>query len=124
MEAALVDDAFFFALEAERTQALVARDLPTLERLHAPEYELITPTGRVFSRQRYLEAIAAEPFYAGWAHGPMRVRRSPAMAIVRYAAQISFPSGKVMACWHQDSYELRGGQWQAVWSQATAQPVG
>ena len=34
------------------------------ERLHAPEYQLITPAGRTYSRTRYLEMIKAEAFYA------------------------------------------------------------
>jgi len=122
------DAAFFTALEQARTQAIVQRDMPTIERLHAPDYELVTPAGRVFSRARYLAAIAAEPFYAAWAHGPMQARISPAMALLRYQATITFPSGRVVLCWHTDSYEWRaeGGAagWQAVWSQATQLPAG
>lgn len=114
-----IDADFFRALETERTRALVARDLPALERLHAPEYELITPAGVVFSRERYLARIAQEPFYASWDHGPMQVRVTPAMALVRYPARLGFPSGKLVSCWHTDSYELRDGAWVAVWSQAT-----
>lgn len=110
---------FFRALEVERTQALVARDMPTVQRLHSPEYELITPPGNVFSRERYLGAIAAEPFYSSWDCGPISVRVSSLMAVVRYRARIGFPSGRVVDCWHTDSYELKGGEWQAVWSQAT-----
>ena len=113
---------FFRALEAERTRALVGQDMAAIERLHATDYELITPAGVVFSRARYLTAIAASPFYAAWEHGPMQVRVTPAMAMVRYAARISFPSGSVVDCWHTDSYELRGDVWQAVWSQATHRP--
>lgn len=116
---------FFRALEVRRTQALVARDMPTIERLHAPEYQLITPPGAVFSRERCLAAIAAEPFYASWDHGPMEVRVSPAMAAVRYKARLGFPFGRAVECWHTDTYELRQGAWQAVWSQATGiPPVG
>ena len=59
-------------LESERTRAIVSRDLAAVERLHAPEYELITPPGRVWSRARYIAAIAAEPFYASWECGPIR----------------------------------------------------
>lgn len=113
----------FRALERRRTQALVDRDLPLIERLHAPDYQLITPDGRVFSRARYLAAIADAPFYAGWAHGEMQVRLSPGMALLRYPATISFPSGKVVRCWHTDSYERIGGDWLAVWSQATQWPA-
>ena len=118
-----VDDNFFRALESERTRAIVNRDLTGIERLHAQEYELITPSGRVWSRARYIAAIAAQPFYASWECGPIQVRRSSAMAMVRYAAKITFPSGSVVDCWHTDSYELRGNVWQAVWSQATARPA-
>jgi len=113
---------FFRALEIERTQALVSRNLPVIERLHAPGYQLVTPSGAVFSRERYVSAIAAEPFYALWDHGPMSVRVSPAMAVVRYRARLGFPSGRIVECWHIDTYELLQGKWQAVWSQATAIP--
>jgi hypothetical protein len=106
-------------LEHERTRALVARDMPTIERLHAAEYQLVTPSGTTFTRERYLAALAAGPFYAGWELGPIAVRLSPAMALLRYAAVLRFPSGGVVTCWHTDSYERRDGRWQAVWSQAT-----
>jgi hypothetical protein len=107
------------AIERSRIQALLQRDMPLLRQLHAPEYQLITPAGRVFTRERYLAAIEAEPFYTGWDAGEMHVRVSAQMAVLRYVARLSFPSGKALDCWHTDHYELRGGQWQAVWSQAT-----
>lgn len=111
---------FFYALEERRTRALVQRDSATLEELHAPEYQLITPTGRVLTREAYLGAVQAEPFYAAWdIMGEMSLRLSATMAIVRYKARIEFPSGRVFVCWHTDSYELRASGWQAVWSQAT-----
>jgi hypothetical protein len=110
-------------LERVRTEALVQRDLPTIERLHAPDYELITPSGRVYDRQAYIDAIASEPFYASWQHGPMRVRMSAEMALLRYQALIKLASGRVVACWHIDAYQLRSGSWQAVWSQATELPL-
>jgi hypothetical protein len=52
----------------------------------------------------------------------MSVRVSPAMAVVRYRARLGFPSGRVVECWHIDTYELLQGKWQAVWSQATGIP--
>ncbi len=46
------------------------------------------------------------------------------MAIVRYQATLELGSasghGTPFQCWHTDSYELKSGHWQAVWSQATA----
>lgn len=106
-------------LEHLRTRALVERDMAVIERLHAPEYQLITPSGTVFSRERYLAALAAEPFYAKWEVGVIDVRLSAEMALLRYQATLHFPSGRVVVCWHTDSYERRGPHWQAVWSQAT-----
>lgn len=117
------DADLFRRLEVERTRALVQRDIAAIEAMHAPEYELITPKGRVMSRERYIALIAAEPFYANWEHGPMSVRVCDAMAIVRYRAKLTFPSGKVVECWHTDSYERRAGVWMAVWSQATELPL-
>jgi len=111
---------YFRALEKERTRALVAQDMEAAERLHARDYQLITPTGKTFSREDYLAAIAASPFYARWDLGVMDVRLSPTMAVVRYQARLEFPSGNAVTCWHTDSYEFRDGHWQAVWSQATA----
>jgi hypothetical protein len=106
-------------LERLRTRALVERDMAVIERLHAPEYQLITPSGTVFSRERYLAALAAEPFYAKWEVGTIDVRLSAEMALLRYLATLHFPSGRVVVCWHTDSYEKRDRHWQAVWSQAT-----
>lgn len=114
------DEAFFRLLEQRRTRALVARDLATVEALHAPDYQLITPAGKVFTRAAYLAAVSAEPFYAAWeVLGEMSVRCSASMAVVRYQARLEFPSGRAVLCWHTDSYEWRPAGWQAVWSQAT-----
>ncbi len=113
---------FFHRLERERTRALVERDLAAVERLHAPEYQLITPAGKVFSRQAYLEAIKAGPFYVAWGIESLSVRISEQMAVARYLARLEFPSSRVVVCWHTDTYELRSSGWQAVWSQATEMP--
>lgn len=39
-----------------------------------------------------------------------------------YPAKLGFPCGGVVECWHTDVHELRAGDWQAVWSQATRWP--
>ena len=59
-------DEFFCRLEMVRTRAVVLRDSEAIERLHAPEYELITPAGCVFTRERHLGLLAGAPFYADW----------------------------------------------------------
>jgi len=120
--ATLPDEDFFRALEIERTEALVARDVAAIRRLHASEYELISVPGRVMSLERYLSLMATDAFYARWEHGPMRVQVAAGMAAVRYQAKITFPSGKVVDCWHTDVYKLESGLWRAIWSQATQLP--
>ena len=90
--------------------------------MHAPDYELISVPGRVMSLERYLSLMAVDVFYAGWEHGPMRVQVSAGMAAVRYQAKITFPSGRIVDCWHTDIYALQSGAWRAVWSQATQLP--
>jgi len=109
------------ALEMRRTQALVEKNLELADRMHAPEYRLITPAGKALDKAGYLEALrSGDLTYVAWEPDAMDVRVGADMALVRYRATLRFPSGKVVHCWHTDSYELRGGEWLAVWSQATA----
>ena len=120
----MVTDDYFRDLERTRTQSLVTQNMALATKLHAPEYQLVTPGGRTFSRDGYLGEIAAGTLrYVKWEIGAMQVRTSPAMAIIRYQARLEFPSGNVVTCWHTDSYELQDGVWLAVWSQATALPA-
>lgn len=113
------------ARERQRTQALVAKDLELAERMHAPEYQLVTPAGKMFDKAGYLQAIrTGDLTYVSWEPDAMDVRVGADMAIVRYQAALRFPSGMTVRCWHTDSYELRDGEWLAVWSQATAIPLG
>ncbi len=44
-------------------------------------------------------------------------------AVIRYKSKIEvivFGEHQSLNAWHTDAYELRHGQWQVVWSQATA----
>jgi Domain of unknown function (DUF4440) len=94
--------------------------MDTLEQLHAAEYQLITPAGKVLTREAYLGAIRREPFYSSWQPlGDVSVRCAGTMAVMRYTVRLQFPSGRAVDCWHTDTYELRSSGWQAVWSQAT-----
>ncbi len=116
-------------LEARRIQAILARDTPLLWQLHAPDYQLITPSGRTFSRERYLGDIESNTLrYLRWEAGEMAVRASAQIAIIRYQVTLELDggsgSGTPILCWHTDSYELRDGAWQTVWSQATAVKLG
>jgi Domain of unknown function (DUF4440) len=111
--------------EVRRIQAILARDMPQLWQLHAPDYQLITPAGRTYTRERYLGDIESGTLrYLRWEAGDMDVRPTVQMAIIRYQVTLELDSGNgtgtPFLCWHTDSYELRDGAWQAVWSQATA----
>ena len=110
--------------ERQRLQSLVTRDLDFAERLHANDYELITPGGRTLSKREYLEGIrSGELDYAVFEPASeIRVRLYERAAILRYRVriQIIFDGGQDAGTfWHTDAYELREDAWQAVWSQAT-----
>jgi Domain of unknown function (DUF4440) len=116
---------YFRELERSRIRALVGCDMELLWRLHAEEYQLVTPSGRSFTRERYLREIESGNLrYCRWEPGPIEVRVTERMAIVRYQATLELESsgglGAPVQCWHTDSYELKREHWQAVWSQATA----
>jgi hypothetical protein len=111
-------------LERQRLRALVDGDGVTASRLHAVDYELITPGGSALSRADYLDGIAAgrlryrrfEPL------GEVRTRVHGDAAIARYRVHIDidFEGGhEAGEFWHTDYWERRDGRWQAVWSHAT-----
>jgi Domain of unknown function (DUF4440) len=92
--------------------------------LHAEDFQLITPSGRTFSKEQYLGAIAVgEINYLRWEPDPeMAVRLYGPVALIRYQAHLEMgvPGHMVaLRCWHTDAYEKRDGRWQVVWSQAT-----
>lgn len=111
--------------ERERLQALVAADLDVADRLHADDFQLITPSGLVLSKEQYLGKIASgELNYQVWEpDAPIDVRLYDRVALIRYRSQLDIvDSGHHVGLkryWHTDSYEQRDGLWQVVWSQAT-----
>lgn len=48
----------FRELERSRLRALVERSMELAWQLHAPDFQLITPSGRPYTRDRYLGEIA------------------------------------------------------------------
>jgi hypothetical protein len=112
------------ATERTRLRALVEADIATAERLHADDYQLITPGGGSLSKAAYLGGIAEgtlryrrfEP------DGEVRVRFWGTAAALRYEVDIEVVHDGTTYqdhCWHTDIYELRDGGWVAVWSHAT-----
>ena len=111
-------------IEASRLWSLVEPDLELAQRLHADEYELITPTGTRLSKELYLGLIGSGRlvYRVFEAVSGIAVRGGGDFALLRYQARISIEEGDHLAdfvCWHLDSYEVIDGRWQAVWSQAT-----
>lgn len=116
------------AIERSRLRALVDVDMDTAERLHAADYELITPGGARLSRAEYLGMIRTGTlrYRTFEPASDVRVFRVDAAAAVRYQARIEveFDDGADAGTfWHTDLYALREDRWQAVWSQATRIPA-
>lgn len=112
-------------IEQDRLRALVAADIDTARRLHAPDFQLITPIGRPLSKDEYLGAIAGGHIrYLRWEPDAIAVRLLGECAVIRYLARLEVIFGghrvPLSAYWHTDTYERRSGQWMVVWSQATA----
>jgi len=111
-------------VERSRLKALVDRDMALAWKLHSPDFQLVTPRGRPFTREQYLGKIEQGILrYLRWEPGEIDVRMHGDSAVIRYQATLELDSGdgtgEPFQCWHIDSYELNDGQWQVVWSQAT-----
>lgn len=111
-------------IERSRLRALVSADIETARRLHAPDFQLITPIGQALSKEEYLGAIEAGYIkYEFWEPEEIVVRLKENCAVIRYRAQleVAFAGHKVPlnSYWHTDIYEYRDGCWMVVWSQAT-----
>jgi hypothetical protein len=112
------------ATERERLRALVAADVPRARQLHADDFQLITPGGEVYSKDRYLgEITSGQVDYLFWEPDSIAVRLYRDVAVIRYPSQLEIvvQGQKIprQRYWHTDLYERRDGRWQVVWSQAT-----
>jgi hypothetical protein len=114
--------------ERRRLQALVAADPQAIERVHAPEFEVINPLGRVQSRAPYLSAIyTGTTDYLAWEiDSVIRVRFAGAnAAVLRYRSQVDmvvegYTRPRAHA-WNTAYYERGGddGSWKIVWFHVT-----
>lgn len=112
------------SIERDRLGALVRRDIDRAAELHADDFELVTPSGRVLSRIRYLEAVrSGDIAYAAWDPREIDVRLHGDVAVLRDPAEIAFvvggAPGAARRYRHMDLCERRDGRSQVVWSQAT-----
>ena len=113
--------------ERERLRALVAADLARAKQLHADDFQLINPLGGILSKQQYLGGIGSGQLrYLFWEAGSIAVRVYGDTAAIRYPSELEVVvQGRHIPrqrYWHTDLYERRDGQWQVVWSHATAAP--
>jgi hypothetical protein len=121
----LVSQGRLRAIERDRLRAFVAAAIDILEPLHADDFQLINPGGRVLTKDEYLGGVASGQItYLDWEPASeIAVRLYGEAAALRYQSNTTFAvSGEtfVLRNWHIDVYERRDGRWQVVWSQATA----
>ena len=113
------------AIEQERIAAFVAKDMETLRRLHADDFEMINPGGQAVSKPEYLNGLGAGFLeYRLWEpESEIEVRVYGEGAVLRYRSHVEMAvQGEAQprqSFWQTDVYEKRNGRWQAVWSQAT-----
>lgn len=118
-------EAEVLSLERSRLQSLAERDMVVAERLHAEDYQLITPAGTTLTKATYLADVASKrlEYLAFEPTSPIAVRAVPGLVVLRYVAGIRLSVGVAdeleINAWHTDHYEKRDGVWVAVWSQAT-----
>jgi hypothetical protein len=114
-------------IEQRRLRALVDARAADADALHASDFEFVSPSGGVWSRERYLGGVADgsinyrrfEPV------SDIEVMADEDLAVLRYRAIIDISirgnEGGVLDCWHLDCYRRDGdGHWQVRWSQATS----
>ncbi len=113
------------AIELQRIAAVVAKDMETLRRLHADDFEMINPGGQAVSKPEYLNGLGAGFIeYRLWEpSSDIDVRVYGEGAVLRYRSHVEMAvQGEAQprqSFWQTDVYEKRDGRWQAVWSQAT-----
>jgi hypothetical protein len=117
------------ALVIMRDRALVDADMAALKKIHASDYQLITPDGSVLSRAGFLHSVASGDLnyltFRPVSHIQVLLLGNDAAA-VRYESKIDIVVAGIGRLtnenWHTDLYERRSGHWQVAWSQTT--PIG
>ncbi len=111
--------------EKSRLNSLVEADMKTARAIHADDFQLITPSGRTFTKEQYLKGISSGnlDYKIFRPESEIKVKIHKKSAIIRYISTIEITVGDKYyppeKFWHTDTYEFRDGRWQAVWSQAT-----
>ena len=119
------DEAEVIRIERMRLHSLVTRDMKIADSLHAPDYQLITPSGSILSKVQYLDRVASKDleYVVFEPASGIAAMSSKNLVALRYRARIvlcvAVDDQSQFHAWHTDVYEQRDGRWLAVWSQAT-----
>jgi hypothetical protein len=116
------------SIERRRLRCLVEADVAGADALHAPDFELVHPSGGVWSKAEYLGGIATgEINYRRFeAVSHIEVVVGDTLAVLRYRSLIDIAvqgqEAGLLQCWHLDCYQrdLDSGDWRVRWSQATS----
>ena len=111
-------------VERSRLKHLIAGNVEAASPFHAPDFQLISPLGRAFSKSEYLDAIASGFLhYVQWEPGSIEVRLYGDTSVIRYKSTLKVTlggePGAALNYWHTDLYEKYKERWHVVWSQAT-----
>jgi Domain of unknown function (DUF4440) len=112
-------------IERTRLEALVDGDVETAQSLMSEDFEVVVPPGDLLTREMYLGAVegGAIDYLVFEPVSEIEVRLYDQAAALRYrghAHVIVQDLGEFdHELWFTFVYELRDGQWQAVWEQAT-----
>ncbi len=112
------------AIERRRLRSLVEVGLDDMDALHAENFELIHPSGGVWSRRNYLGGIeSGEINYRQFdAVSAIDVLADGSLAVLRYRSIITISVAHkaltTLNCWHVDCYQQSStdGAWRARWS--------
>lgn len=119
------DIALLKSLELQRLEALVEANIDVASKLHADNFQLVTPFGEFVSKERYLGNIANGSLdYIDWRPLDISVRLYGDVAALRYqdaefvveAGGMPHLSGSLV---HTNIYERHGNSWVIVWSHAS-----
>ena len=96
--ALMTDVDAFRKLERTRLQSLVERNMDLARQLHAVDFQLITPTGHLYSGDRYLSELESGQLkYLAWDPQEMEVRMHASVTLLRYRARLEVDSGRGQA---------------------------
>jgi len=113
-------------VERQRLRAIVDADPAMLEKVHARDFLLCTPSGIVWDRAHYLSGLVDGTirYLRFEPQGDIEWIEADGIGAVRYRSVIDIsiegrPPGH-LECWHLDVFQRDGeGMWQCRWSQAT-----